>query len=52
MTVPTATIQFTRLMKWIVVILVAVMTYVLFETIHEVALALFGAVAVAYISSR
>jgi predicted PurR-regulated permease PerM len=49
MTVPTATIRFTRLMKWIVVILVAVMTYVLFETIHEVALALFGAVVVAYI---
>lgn len=49
MAVPTATIRFSRLMKWIVVIGVMVMSYVMFEMIHEVALALFGSVVVAYI---
>lgn len=49
MTVPTATIRFSRLMKWIVVIIVVMLAYVLFETIHEVALALFGSVVVSYI---
>lgn len=49
MTFPTATIRFSRLMKWIVVIVVVIMAYVLFETIHEVALALFGSVVVSYI---
>jgi predicted PurR-regulated permease PerM len=49
MTVPTATIRFSRLMKWIVVIGVFVLAYALFEMIHEVALALFGSVVVSYI---
>ncbi len=46
---PTATIRFSRLMKWIVVIIVGVLAYVLFELIHEVVLALFGSIVVAYI---
>lgn len=49
MTVPAATIRFSRLMKWIVVIVIAVVAYLLFEMIHEVALALFGSVVVSYI---
>jgi predicted PurR-regulated permease PerM len=49
MTAPAATIRFSRLMKWIVVIVIAVVAYLLFEMIHEVALALFGSVVVAYI---
>ncbi|MFZ9857204.1 MAG: AI-2E family transporter [Roseiflexaceae bacterium] len=49
MAVPTATIRFSRLMKWIVVLVVILMSYVLFEMIHEVALALFGSVVVSYI---
>lgn len=49
MSVPPATIRFSRLMKWIVVILVVVIAYLLFEMIHEVAIALFGSVVVAYI---
>lgn len=47
--VPTATIRFSRLMKWIVVLVIFVMAYVLFERIHEVALALFGSIVIAYI---
>lgn len=49
METPVATIRFSRFMKWIVVICVAVLAYLLFETIHEVALALFGSIVVAYI---
>lgn len=49
MFVPPATIRFSRLMKWIVVLVVAMMSVIVFEMVHEVALALFGSVVVAYI---
>jgi predicted PurR-regulated permease PerM len=49
MSIPAATIRFSRLMKWVVVILIMAMAFVLFELIHEVAIALFGSVVIAYI---